>query len=206
MVYAVHIFSLWGNVWIMVFLLSSSRLPLPHQAQIYCIITTFGEDNKLWIWRILCPSQSYSWSLKYPFMKILITNILQLLIFPLSLPPSLPPPPLRVWSKYSSQYPALETTNLFCSVIVRDRFHSHVQYIKWKSYSLVYCDYIVSHRTTFCVINRKRANFQICKTKTADRAGLSLYLFLSSSLKTQSNSRKARSESNNFFPFNADES
>jgi hypothetical protein len=76
----------------------------------------------------MCPSQSYSWSHKYPFMKILITNILHVLVFP---------PPLSVWSKYSTQYPALETTNLFCSVIGRDRFHTYVHQMEKLQFSVL---------------------------------------------------------------------
>jgi hypothetical protein len=42
-------------------------------------------------------------------------------------------------------------------------------YIKWKCYGEVYCNYIINHRMTFCIINIKRANFQICKTVVQNR-------------------------------------
>ena len=115
----------------------------------------------------------------------------------LSLPPLSRSLSLTVWSKYSSQHSDLETTDLFFSPLQWESDFTPL-YMKWKNYCLVYCNYIVSHRVTFCTINIKRANFQICETKTADRAVLSFCLYFSNSQKTRSDSRKATAGSNNF--------
>ena len=165
--------------------LSSSTLLYNHN--VWCQINCESEELCVLHSRIRGASNILTWRFSLRTFSI----------FSFSLPPPLPPAlSLSVWSKYSSQYPTLENTNLLRSVIERETDFTPM-YIKRKSYSLVYCNYIVSH-----VLHNQYKTGELSNMQDKDsRPGNSFIVFilyLSNSQKTHSQTREAGYESNNF--------